>query len=115
MPSFFGSARLPDDVLDKYFEAFKHVTTLSVALGVVVLVVFRDSEGSIGIIGSVILLTGTFCMSLVGLFMVVSIVHDPEMTGGGRLLWWLLMLSVVFLIGTLGGLVPTAALNFFLR
>lgn len=39
-----GPAYQPsDELLDKYFESFKHWSTISVALAVVVLVVFRDS------------------------------------------------------------------------
>ena len=103
------SSRTTDELLDKYFESFKHLSTLSVALGIAVLIVFRGSAGRIGIMGSMASLAAAFVLSLLGMLLVVLRLRYPEPGSDDGLLWWLLALSGVFLLGVPGGLALTAA------
>lgn len=87
--------RPPADLLDKYFEAFKHLATLGGAGLVLVLVIFRDSSNTIGILGTLICLSLSIVLSTIGMWGVVMIFRGPAPPLTEGALWWMLLLSVL--------------------
>jgi hypothetical protein len=72
-----------DELLDTYFEYFKQLTTLNTAVAFIALVIYREAAGQIGVLGSVLSLSISLVLSLIGMYRTLLFKREDKIRGTG--------------------------------
>lgn len=102
-----------DELLDTYFEYFKQLTTLNTAVAFIALVIYREAAGQIGVLGSVLSLSISLVLSLIGMYRTLLFKRGDKIRGD-RSLRLLLFYSIITFIGSVIGLAFTVVASMFL-
>ena len=102
-----------DELLDTYFEYFKQLTTLNTAVAFIALVIYREAAGQIGVLGSVLSLSISLVLSLIGMYRTLMFKRGDKVRGD-RPLRRLLFYAIITFIGSAIGLVFTVIASMLL-